>query len=189
MASIAARQTDGTRVTLAALFRGFLMVSLLGFGGPIVWARRFIVERYRWLDDSEFAEILSLCQFLPGPNVVAITVCVGAKFRGPIGAVVAVAGFILIPWTVGFTLGVLFLRYAQWGVPQKILHGVTVVAAGLVIATGIRLLLPHRGRPAAFLFAALAFAGLAFAKLPLLPVILVLVPFSVAAARARAVPA
>jgi chromate transporter len=189
MASTLAFDTGGARVTLPALFTGFLMVSLCGFGGPIVWARRFIVERYRWLGDREFAEILSLCQFLPGPNVVAITVCVGAKFRGPVGALVALAGFILLPWTIGFTLGAFLLRYAQAGALQNVLHGVTTVAAGLIIATGIRLLLPHRGRPAAFLFAALAFAGLAFAKLPLLLVILVLVPCSLAAARPGAVPA
>jgi chromate transporter len=183
MASAVATDTDGARVTLPALFTGFLMVSMCGFGGPIVWARRFVVERYRWLGDREFADILSLCQFLPGPNVVALTVCVGAKFRGPAGALTALAGFILIPWTVGFTLGALFLRYAQAGAMQNVLRGVSAVAAGLIIATGIRLLMPHRGRPAALLFAALAFAGLAFARLPLLLVVLVLVPFSILAAR------
>jgi len=183
MAPGAADEAGAVRVTLPALFRGFLLVSLCGFGGPIVWARRFLVERYRWLDDREFAEILSLCQFLPGPNVVAITVCVGAKFRGIAGALVALAGFIVVPWTLGFAMAELYLHYAQIALLQNILRGVSATAAGLIIATGLRLLLPHRRRPAAVLFAALAFAGLAFAKLPLLLVVLVLVPFSIAAAR------
>jgi chromate transporter len=170
------------RVTLPALFVTFLQISMLGFGGPIVWARRFLVERQGWLDDQEFAEILSLGQFLPGPNVICMTVCVGSKFRGTAGALAAVAGFILIPWTVGFALGAVFLHYTQIAVMQNIMRGVSAVGAGLIIATGIRLLRPHyRGR-AAMLFAGAAFAGLAFAKLPLPPLVVVLVPLSIAAA-------
>lgn len=173
-------------VGLAALFNGFLLISLLGFGGPIVWARRFIVERYRWLSDLEFGELLGLCQFLPGPNVVGLTICVGAKFRGPAGALAALAGFTVIPWTLGFALGAVFLHFSHLGVFQGVLRGLAATAAGLMIATGVRLLLPYRRRPEALFFAALAFAGLALVKLPLLLVVLGLVPFSIAAARPRA---
>jgi chromate transporter len=170
-------------VTLPALFTTFLTVSMYGFGGPIVWARRIIVEQRGWLGDVEFADILGFCQFLPGPNVVSLSVCLGAKFRGPAGALSALAGFILVPWTVGFTLGAVLLSYAQTPLLQGILRGVAAVAAGLIVATGIRLLLPYRRRPAALVFAALAFAGLAAAKLPLLIVVLGLVPLSIAFAR------
>ena len=181
----AERELHGARpsITLGALFLAFLEVSMLGFGGPIVWARRIIVERRGWLSDPEFADILSLCQFLPGPNVVSMTVCIGAKFRGPAGALASLLGFIVIPWTVGFALGVLLLSYAHTGRLQGILHGIAAAAAGLIIATGLRLLLPHRRRPIALGFAALAFAGLAIAKLPLLIVVLGLAPLSIAAAR------
>ena len=170
------------QVSLTALFAGFLKVSLLGFGGPIVWARRIVVERRRWVDDREFAEILTLCQFMPGPNVVGITTCVGSRLRGPIGAVAAVAGFILIPWTIGLSLGGLYLRLAHLTVLKNILGGVSAAAAGLMIATGIRLLMPHRRRQTALLFAALAFSGMAFVKLPLLVVLLGLTPISIAVA-------
>jgi chromate transporter len=169
-------------VTLSALFVTFMQISLIGFGGPIVWARRFLVERQGWLDDQEFAEILSLGQFLPGPNVICMTVCVGSKFRGPAGALAAAAGFILVPWTVGFALGAVLLHYTQIAVMQNMMRGVSAVGAGLIIATGIRLLRPHRSRKTALLFAAAAFAGLAFANFPLLPLVLVLVPLSIAAA-------
>jgi chromate transporter len=162
---------------------------MLGFGGPIVWARRILVEERGWLADGEFAEILSLCQFLPGPNVVSITVCVGAKFRGPAGAFAALAGFLLIPWSVGFALGALLLSYAQTGWLQGALRGIAAVAAGLLIATGIRLLRPHRGRPLALAFAGLAFLGLGILKLPLLAVIAGLVPLSIAGAGAQRMPA
>jgi chromate transporter len=174
--------------TLGALFLAFLKVSMYGFGGPIVWVRRIIVDERRWLNDRDFADLLSFCQFMPGPNVVSITVCIGAKFRGPAGALAALAGFILIPWTVGFALGALLLSYAQTPLLQGILHGIAAAAAGLLIATGIRLLLPHRHRPIALAFAALAFVGLALAQLALLVVVLGLVPLSIALARPDGVP-
>jgi chromate transporter len=96
-------------VALATLFIAFLKVSLFSFGGGLVWARQIAVEQRRWINEAEFADILSLCQFMPGPNVVGVAVCVGAKLRGLIGAIAAVSGFVLIPWTVGFSLGVLYL--------------------------------------------------------------------------------
>ncbi len=166
-------------VTLAALFGEFLRASLSGFGGGPVWVRHAVVERRRWVTDPEFAEILSLCQFMPGPNVVGIAVCVGEKLRGGGGALAALGGFLVIPWAIGFALGVLFLEYAHLPLLRNILGGVSAAAAGLLIATGIRLLLPHRRRPAAMLFAAAAFGLMAFAKLPLMVVLFTLAPLAI----------
>ena len=115
--------------TWGALFVGFLKVSLCGFGGGLVWARRIVVERKRGMDEQEFAETLTLCQFMPGPNIVGITVCVGSKLRGSVGAITAVAGFILIPWTIGLSLGALYLQYAHVALLQKILGGLSAAAA------------------------------------------------------------
>ena len=182
------QDSPGGPVTLGGLFVGFLTISMLGFGGPIVWARRTLVERYRWLDDREFAEIVGLCQFLPGPNMVCVTVCVGLRFRGWPGALTALAGFLLIPWTLGFALAMFYLQYANIAAVQGILRGIAAVAAGLIIATGLRLLRPYHARPVALLFAVLAFAGLALLRLPLLLVVVLLVPASILLAR-RASPA
>ena len=170
-------------VYLAALFTAFLIVSVCGIGGGggIVWARRIAVEKRRWISDGEFADIVSLCQFMPGPNIVGIAVCVGAKMRGAIGTIAALSGFLVIPWVVGFSLGVLCLEYAHLTVLRNILGGIAA-AAGLLIATGIRLLMPHRRRPAALLFAALAFSLILFGNLPLLVVLFGLVPLSIAVA-------
>jgi len=65
---------------------------------------------------------------------------------------------------------------------QGILGGVSAAAAGLVIGTGLRLLVPYRDHPMALSFAALAFGGLVFTKLPLLIIIIALAPLSVAIA-------
>ena len=179
---MADERKSAEHVALAALFIAFLKVSLCSFGGGLVWARRIVVEQRRWISEEEFADILSLCQFMPGPNVVGIAVCVGAKLRGLIGAIAAVSGFVLIPWTVGFSLGVLYLQHTHVAVFQNILGGVSAAAAGLLIATGIRMLMPHRSRPQALVFAALAVGGMVFTKLPLLVVLFSLAPLSIAAA-------
>jgi chromate transporter len=167
------------RASLAALFYEFLKVSLLGFGGGIVLTHGAAVERRRWLTDAEFADALTLCQFMPGPNVVGIAICVGAKTRGLIGALVAFAGFALIPGALGFALALIYLGQTQIPLVRNILGAISPAAAGLMIGTGLRLLSPHRRSAQTVLFATLAFAGLAIAKFPLLLVLLVLAPVSV----------
>ena len=177
------RQQLEQTVPLAALFTAFLAVSLCGVGGGgVVWARRVAVEKRRWLTEREFADVVSLCQFMPGPNIAGIAVCVGAKMRGTIGTIAAVSGFLVIPWVIGLSVGLVFLEYAHLTVLRNILGGIAAAAAGLLIATGIRLLLPHRRRPAALLFAVLAFGLITFAKLPLLAALFGLVPLSIAVA-------
>jgi chromate transporter len=160
----------------------FLNVSLFGAGGGIVWAHRIAVDQRRWTTEEEFADIVSLCQFMPGPNVVGIAVCVGAKLRGSIGAIAAVLGFLLIPWTIGFVTGVLFLQYAHLAVIRNILGGVSAAAAGLLIATGLRMLRAHRQRPEALVIAALAVGCIVFTNLPFLVVLFGLAALSIAIA-------
>jgi chromate transporter len=172
------------RAPLLALFIGFLKVSFFstGGGGGIVFARRLVVEQRRWMDDHDFAEILSLCQFMPGPSLVGVAVWVGSRLRGMTGAIASLTGFTVIPLTIGFLLGTWCLRNTHLAMLQGILGGVSAAAAGLVIGTGLRLLVPYRDHPMALSFAALAFGGLVFTKLPLLIIIIALAPLSVAIA-------
>jgi chromate transporter len=167
------------QVTLAALFLAVLKVSLFGFGSGLIWARRVVVEQRHWMTEQEFAETLTLCQLMPGPNIVGIAVCVGTKLQGAIGAITAVAGFVLLPLTVGLTLGTFVLHFAHLLLIQRILSGLSAAAAGLLIGTGLRLLMPHRRRPVALGLAVAAFIGMAYARLPLLVVLLGLAPLSI----------
>jgi chromate transporter len=181
--SAAADRSDvEVRVGLGALYGAFLKASLCGFGGGLlVWTRRVVVEERRWLTDTEFADTLSFCQFLPGANFANLSVCVGSRFRGAAGAVAAFSGLTLLPLGLALCLGVGYLHIAHVAIVQRVLAGVAAAAAGMVIATGIRMLLPYRRRPAALLFAALAFAGVVLTRLPLPVVLLGLAPFSIAA--------
>jgi chromate transporter len=89
---------------------------------------------------------------------------------------------LLIPWVAGLVVGVIFLEYAHTPVLRNVLGGISAAAAGLLVATGVKLLLPQRHRPAAIIFASLALVLLAFSKLPLLAVLSILVPASIAVA-------
>ena len=64
------------------LFLGFLSASVRGFGGVFVMGRRMLVEERKWLTPEEFVELLGVCQFLPGANIVNLSVAVGQRFRG-----------------------------------------------------------------------------------------------------------
>ena len=81
------------QVALGALSRVFLQVSLCGFGGGLALAHRIVVDERQWLTEPEFADIVSLCQFLPGPNIIGIAVCTGTRLRGAAGATRRGRGF------------------------------------------------------------------------------------------------
>ena len=85
-------------VTLGALFLEFAKIGLCGIGSMLAWAHRVIVDERHWMGEAEFAETLSLCQFLPGPENANISIYVGAKFRGPVGALVALWASRLRHW-------------------------------------------------------------------------------------------
>ena len=97
--------------TVAALFWGFLSISIIGFGGVLPWARRLIVEQRRWLTGAEFTDLLGLCQFLPGPNIVNLSVALGSRFRGLPGALAAMVGLLTLPMLLVVALGTV---YAAW---------------------------------------------------------------------------
>ncbi|HXG51402.1 MAG TPA: chromate transporter [candidate division Zixibacteria bacterium] len=176
------REEDQKRVGCPALFLAFSSVSLSGFGGVLFWARRVLVERRRWLTEQEFLDVLALGQLLPGPNVLNVAVLVGYRFGGWRGAACAVGGFLGWPCLVVIAMGMLYQHYGALPQVQRALAGMSSVAAGLLLATVIRLavVLPRRLRP--WLFGVLAFAGVGVLRWPLLWVIGVLAPLAVAAA-------
>ncbi len=83
--------------TVADIFIGFLTLGLTAFGGALPLARREIVERRKWLHADEFTDLVGLCQFLPGGNVINLSVAVGMKFRGVAGALAGLLGLIVGP--------------------------------------------------------------------------------------------
>jgi chromate transporter len=172
-------------VTLGALFMGFLRVALAGFGGVLAWARRMIVEERRWLSDRDFTDVLSLCQFLPGPNIVNVSIYVGARFRGPLGSLAAFTGLMAAPMAIAVALGALYAQFGGAGVVRGGFAGISAAAAGLVIATALKMAAPLRRRPLSIGFGLAAFGAVGVLRLPMIEVLLVLAPLSVATAWRR----
>ncbi len=164
------------------LFLTFSRVSLSSFGGAIFWARRQLVERQRWLTEREFVEVLTLGQLLPGPNVLNLTVMVGYRFAGWTGALAAVAGFLGWPCLVVIGMGVLYQHYGAVPQVQQALAGMSIVAAGLLLATVIKLAMVLPRRWQAWMFAMLAFVGVGVMRWPLLWVMGALTPWAIFAA-------
>jgi chromate transporter len=169
-------------VTLADLFLSFCRVGLSGFGGVLPWARRMLVEERRWLTEEEFVNLLSLCQFLPGGNVMNLAVCVGARFGGALGSIAALTGLMIMPLVIVLCLATLYAEFSTLPAVQAVFRGVSSAAAGLVMATGIKMALPMRRNARAMVFVALTIVAVAVLKIPLVWIIVVLLPASFAAA-------
>ncbi|MDO8787486.1 MAG: chromate transporter [Sulfuritalea sp.] len=168
--------TEPGRVTLGQLFRGFCLIGLSGFGGVMPWARRYLVERYRWLSPAEFATLLGLCQVMPGPNVMNLAITIGARFQGWRGALVAPLGMMLAPMLIVLAFGLAYLHYGELAPVRAMLRGISAVGAGLILATGLKMLFDYRRQAVAMALVALIFGAVAWLRLPLLPVVALLLP-------------
>jgi chromate transporter len=164
---------------LADLFWAFAGVGLMGFGGVVAVARHMLVERRRWLTASEFTDLLALCQFLPGGNILNLSAAVGLRFAGRLGSVAAVSGLMGPPVVIVLLMGVVYERYRDLPLVRGLFVGLAAAAAGLIVATTISLAKPLRNKPIGIVVALVSFAAIAWLRLPLLEVMLVMAPLSV----------
>jgi chromate transporter len=153
------------------LFWAFNRLALQGFGGVLAVTQRELVERLHWLTREEFVETLAIAQVLPGPNVVNISLMIGDRFFGLRGAFAALAGMLLMPSVIVLTLAALYGQLATQPVALAALRGMGAVSAGLILATGVKLLPALKtnpiGRGPALLLAALTIVAIVWLKLPL----------------------
>lgn len=153
--------------TLAALFLGFFTVGLYGFGGVLPWARRMIVEERRWLTATEFTDMLGLCQFLPGGNIMNVTIALGARFHGIRGSVTAFVGLMAAPVTIVVALAMVYDRFAELPLVRHGFAGLAAAASALVLASALKIASPLRARPLGAGIAVLTFVAIAVLRLPL----------------------
>lgn len=163
----------------AALFRGFLILGLTGFGGVLPLARHMIVEERRWLTNLEFAELLGLCQFLPGGNIINLSVAIGLHFRGVPGALAAILGLIAAPTAIVLALGVIYARFRTEPHVVHMFAGLAAAAAGLLVSMAVKLATPLWRRPLGIAIAVIIVGAIAWLHLPLVPTMLVMAPLSV----------
>jgi chromate transporter len=169
-------------VTGRVLFWGFLKIGISGFGGVMPFAHRMIVERQRWLTETEFTESLSLAQFLHGPNIVNLSVIIGRRFGGPTGAVAASLGLMLMPLVIVLLLAMLFAEFAHVDAVRNACAGVSAAASGLILSVALKMARPMLRAPLPLGLVAITFAAIGLLRLPLLWSLAVVAPASIALA-------
>ncbi|WPZ15179.1 chromate efflux transporter [Nitratireductor rhodophyticola] len=154
----------GRAGTAAEVFGAFLRLGLTSFGGPIAhlgYFRDALVLRRRWLDEKAYADLVALCQFLPGPASSQVGFALGYMRAGPLGAAAAWTAFTLPSAFLLFAFA-LFASALDNPLGQGLLHGLKIVAVA-VVAQAVwgmaRSLCPDRER-----------AGIALAALVLVTV-------------------
>ncbi|MGB8868072.1 MAG: chromate efflux transporter [Rhodomicrobium sp.] len=116
------------------IFLAFLRLGLTSFGGPIAhlgYYRNEFVNRRRWLSEEAFADIIALAQFVPGPASSQTGFAIGVLRGGLPGGLAAWIGFTL-PSAILMLAAAYGLQYAQGPVAQGAIHGLKLLAAGVV---------------------------------------------------------
>jgi chromate transporter len=155
------------RPTISRIFTGFFMIGVRGFGGVLPWARRTIVEERKWLSATEFTEVLGLCQFLPGGNIINVSVAVGSRFRGGPGAVAAILGLMLAPVAIVILLGAIYDQFAEQPIVRRAFAGLAAAASAFVLTASLKIAAPLRGRWLAMAITLVTFVAIAIFRLPL----------------------
>lgn len=150
------------------LFAGFFVVGVCGFGGVLPWARRMIVEQRKWLTAAEFTEMLGLCQFLPGGNIMNVTIALGSRFRGVPGALACFLGLMTAPVAIVIGLGAIYDQYDYLPAVRRAFVALSAAAAAYLLATAWKIAAPLRGRKLAVAIAVLTVLVIAALRLPLL---------------------
>jgi chromate transport protein ChrA/pimeloyl-ACP methyl ester carboxylesterase len=158
--------------TLGELFWAFAWMALQGFGGVLSVVQRELVERKKWLTQTQFIEDWSVSQILPGPNVVNLALMMGDRYFGWRGGLVAMAGIISLPMLLVLMLGVAFSGVADVPEVKGALRGMGAVAAGMIAANGLKLMHAFRsnvlGLRLTYAMALATFCSAAFLRLPLI---------------------
>jgi chromate transporter len=158
------------------LFRVFNRLALQGFGGVLPIAHRELVERERWLAPQQFIDLLALGQVLPGPNIINMALIFGDRHFGWRGALAAVGGLLAVPMIIVLLVATLYQQVASHPLAAGALRGMGVVAAGLVIATALKLsstlAANPLGRPACYAIGAATLALIGGLRWPLAWVVL-----------------
>jgi chromate transporter len=126
--------------TRTELFRAFTWLALQGFGGVLAVVQRELVEKKRWMTREQFVEDWAVAQIMPGPNVVNLSMMIGGRYFGLSGALTALAGMLAAPLVLVLLLAMLYGSVADTPMAQGALRGMGAVAAGLIAATGIKLI-------------------------------------------------
>ena len=160
-----------------ALFRGMLQVALSSFGGGMsAWSQRIVVEQRRWMSNESFITGLTVARLFPGPNQINMAVYIGAQFQRLAGAISAVSGILLVPFSLLMLIGVIYFQFHAIPAVDRVLTGVVAAAAGMALSMGFKILNVYWRDPLALLLAAVTFVALEVFHVHLIAVVLSIGP-------------
>ncbi|MEY4296876.1 MAG: hypothetical protein RLZZ423_55 [Cyanobacteriota bacterium] len=163
------------------LFFGLQQVALSSFGGGLsAWSQRIVVEERRWLDPEAFMTGLTVARLFPGPNQVNMAVYIGSRFHGLSGALVALAGMLLLPFSLLLLLGLAYFQLHMLMAVDRVLAGVITASAGMALSMGVKLAGGYGRDPMALLLAAGCFLAMTVFHVRLIPLVLVSAPLAMA---------
>ncbi|CCN83140.1 putative Chromate transport protein ChrA [Vibrio nigripulchritudo SFn27] len=118
-----------------SIFKTFFLLGWVSFGGPaahIGYFRNTFVEKLKWLSETEYAQIVALSQFLPGPGSSQVGFALGYRKGGITGAIAAFLGFTFPSVILMLLLAVLSSQLTDSSVFQSIIHGLKLLAVVVV---------------------------------------------------------
>jgi chromate transporter len=173
-------------VSLWSLYRLFFMVGMFSFGGGLTaWFHREVVLVRQWMTDEEFFSGYALAQVLPGVNSTNMAVYIGQHVRGAIGAIVAITALLTGPFFVVIAAGAAYHRLIELPGFSAAMAGIATVAVGMIFRMGMTSAQASWRHWPSVLVMVATFVAVGILRWPLLPVVLVLAPISIAASWPR----
>jgi chromate transporter len=168
------------RVSLGKLFSVFALIGVTSFGGGIVaYLRHSLVEKEKWLNAEEFMAALEIAQTLPGLNSTNMSVIVGRKLGGAVGAVVATLGMILPGAVIVMALGFAYARFRQDPTVALVLTGVAAAAVGLLLQVTLKIGWKQLIRPKDLLFVVVVFVLVGIFHISLVVTLVCVAPLAI----------
>jgi chromate transporter len=130
-----------------AMFLAFLQIGVSAFGGALPWGRRILVEDRGWLNDKEFTEIVTVCQAVPGPNMVNLSVFIGARYHGVIGALIAFVGIVGVPLLILLLVNAVYHAFAHLPQVKSGMTGMAAAATAYLLFMSLKMGGPFWKRP------------------------------------------
>ncbi|HKL55426.1 MAG TPA: chromate efflux transporter [Roseovarius sp.] len=161
---------------LSDIFRSFLRIGLLSFGGPaaqISMMHAELVERRGWLDERQFLGALSFCMLLPGPEAMQLATYAGWRLRGVPGGLIAGLLFVVPGALVILALGLGYALYGGVPLVQALFFGIKAAVVAIVLQALLNLARKALTDRASWVLAMLAFVAMFVLSAPF-PIIIAL---------------
>jgi len=160
---------DKPSPSLREAFKVWLSIGLLSFGGPaaqIALIHREVVDKRRWLGESQFLNALNFCMLLPGPEAMQLVTYMGWRLNGFVGGLMAGLSFVLPGALVILALAALYITLGDVAIVDALFLGVKATVVVIVIQALLRVAKKALISFAHQVIAVVAFVGLFFLSIP-----------------------